>query len=227
MANYRGLEGFLAIGGVLSGSGAPPKLNGALTIGNTTMNIDGNGSQLIGVVVAGDTFTIAGESGSPVHTVTGGPFYVAAANAIAGITFTPGIASGGAADNSVVTFAANAVVEAKAHTLSVTQQVLDTTKFQDKWRTVKGGLAQWIGTGGASLDYNDPRQKALIDAIVAATPNLTLNGALFGIQLATTLLKQMYGGVVFSGFTITNDKGALVEVTFNFEGTGVILPNWT
>jgi len=191
------------------------------------MNIDGNGAQLIGVVVAGDTFTIAGEAGSPTHTVTGGSFYVAAANAIAGITFTPGIAAGGAADNAVVTFASNAITEAKAHTLNVTLQVLETTHFQDKWRTIKGGLAQWVGTGTAQLDKGDARQATIIDAIVQATPNLVVNGVLFGLQLATTLLKQMYGGVVLSGFTITADKGAIVEVTFNFEGTGTILPNWT
>jgi hypothetical protein len=223
MSNYRGLEGFLAIGGVLSGTGAPPKLNGALTVGNTTMNIDGNGAQLIGVVVAGDTFTIAGEAGSPTHTVTGGSFYVAAVNAIAGITFTPGIAAGGAADNAVVTFASNAIAEAKAHTLNVTLQVLETTHFQDRWRTIKGGLAQWVGTGTAQLDTGDARQATNMQA----TPNLVVNGVLFGLQLATTLLKQLYGGVVLSGFTITADKGAIVEVAFNFEGTGTILPNWT
>lgn len=227
MSNYRGLEGFLAIGGVLTGTGAPPKLNGALTIGNTSMNIDGNGSQLVGVVVAGDTFTIAGETGSPVHTVTGGPFYVAAANAIAGITFTPGIATGGAADNAVVSFVSSSVVEAKAQTLNVSQQILETTKFQDKWRGVKGGLAQWSGNGTAWLDKLDAMQAKIIDALVATTPAPSLNGVLFGFQTGAAVLKQMYGGVIVSGIAMTADKGSLIEVTFNFEGTGTLLPNWT
>lgn len=226
MSTYRGLNGFLAIGGVLSGAGAPPKLNGALTIGNTTMNIDGNGSALVGVVVAGDTFTIAGESGSPTHTVTGGPFYVAAGNAIAGITFTPGIATGGVADNSVVTFASSAVVEAKAHTLQATQEVLEVTKFQDRWRGVKGGAASWVGTGTAYLDKGDPRQAAIIDALVATTPGFVLNGVLFGLELLSSTVKQFYGGVIVSGLSISADRGAIVEVTFSFEGTGTILPNW-
>lgn len=226
MSTYRGLDGFLAVGGVLSGAGAPPKLNGALAQGATSMNIDGNGSTLVGVVVAGDTFTIAGETGSPVHTVTGTTFRTAVANAITGITFTPAIAVGGVADNAVVTFTSSSVVEAKAHTLNATQEVLDTTKFQDKWRTVKGGLAQWVGTGTAHLDKGDPKQSAIIDAIVAATPGFALNGVLFGLQLISTTVKQFYGGVVVSGMSVTAERGAIVEVTFNFEGTGEVLPNW-
>jgi hypothetical protein len=207
---------------VLTGAGAPPKLNGALTIGNTTMNIDGNGSALVGVVVAGDTFTIAGESGSPTHTVTGGPFYIAVANAIAGITFTPGIATGGAADNAVVSFASSSVGEAKAHSLNATIEVLETTKFQDKWRTIKGGRAQWTGTATCWLDKADLKQSELITAIVASTPGFTLNGVLFGIVTS----KQFYGGVIASGFSVTADKGAIIEAQFTFEGTGAILPNF-
>ena len=227
MANYRGLEGFLAIGGVLTGTGAPPKLNGAIIAGATTLNLDGNGSQLIGVVVAGDTFTIAGESGSPVHTVTGGPFYVAAANAINGITFTPGAAAGGAADNAVITFVASSIAEAKTQTLNVSQEALDITKFQDKWRLVKGGLAQWSGTGVAWLDKLDPMQAKVIDALVATTPAAVLNGVLFGFQNGAAVLKDMYGGVLVSGLQMSADKGSIIEVTFNFEGTGTLLPNWT
>jgi len=218
MANFRGLEGFLALGGVLTGAGAPPKLNGALTIGNTTMNIDGNGSALNGVVVVGDTFTIAGEAGTPTHTVTGTVFRIAVANAIAGITFTPGIAAGGAADNAVVT----SVAEAKAHNINASVEVLDTTSFGLRWRTVKGGMASWTGQASCWLDKGDPEQSGLIDLIVATTPGLTVNGVLFG----TNVGKQWYAGCVLSGFSVTVDKGAIIEATFNFEGSGPVLPNW-
>lgn len=222
MATFRGLEGFLALGGVLSGAGAPPKLNGALIAGATTMAIDGNGAALNGVVVVGDTFTIAGEAGSPTHTVTGTTFRVAVANAIAGITFSTPVAAGGAADNAVVTFTSNSVAEAKAHTVNAQQEALDTTSFGLRWRTVKGGRASWNGTGVCWLDKGDPEQSGLIDKIVAATPNLVVDGVLFG----TNVGKQWYASASFSGFQVTVDQGSIIEVTFNFEGSGQMLPNW-
>lgn len=81
-----------------------PLLNGALAAAATSMSIDGT---VPGIVEAGETFTIAGESGSPVHTVTGGPYLESPAGQVTGITFTPGIAAGGVADNAAVTFAAS------------------------------------------------------------------------------------------------------------------------
>ena len=68
MANQRGQSGGLILGGLLVGS---PLVNGALSQSATTMDIDA--TSLTGVVIIGDTFTLAGESGSPTHTVTGGP----------------------------------------------------------------------------------------------------------------------------------------------------------
>src|SRR4051812_10958269 len=109
MATLRGMDGFLSLGGILVAS-AGPLVNGALIAAAQTLNLDG--TALTGVVAPGDTFTLAGEAGTPVHTVTGG-FYIAAANAITGLTFTPGIAGGGVADNAAITFTSNAVGEAR------------------------------------------------------------------------------------------------------------------
>lgn len=81
-----------------------PLLNGALAAAATAMSIDGT---VPGIVEAGETFTIAGESGGPTHTVTGGPYLESPAGQVNAITFTPAIAVGGVADNAAVTFAAS------------------------------------------------------------------------------------------------------------------------
>lgn len=55
-----------------------------------------------GAVTSGDKFTIASETGSPVHTVTSNTVTGGAGN----ITFTPGIASGGVTTGAALTFEA-------------------------------------------------------------------------------------------------------------------------
>ncbi len=161
MSNDRGQDGALMLGGRLVGS---PLVNGALLENDTTMDIDA--VTLTGIVAVGDTFTLAGEAGSPTHTVTGGPFYVAAANAIASITFSTAIAAGGVADDAAVTFADNAVAELLSWTLDhAGLELIDDTVKGDTHRTFKGGLARWSGSAAAWLDYDDPQQASLIDGL--------------------------------------------------------------
>jgi hypothetical protein len=216
MANFRGMDGYLSLGGILVAS-AGPLVNGALIATATTLNLDGTG--LTGIVAKGDKFTLAGEAGSPVHTVTGGPFYVAAANAITGLTFTPAIAGGGVLDNAAITFTSNSVAEMKVETISATQEVLEDTVQGDQWATCVGGLVKWTGSGEAWLDYGDPKQKILIDL---AGTLAQVDAVLFGISQK----KQWYASALMSGFSVTSDKGAIVGVSFNFAGNGPLLPNW-
>jgi hypothetical protein len=172
----RGQDGLLSLGGYLDGS---PLLNGALTEGLTQMDIDA--TSLKGVVIVGDTFTIAGESGSPTHTVTNGPFYVTVANEVNNIDFTPGIAAGGVANNAAVTFTSHSIAEITAWSLDeVTIEQADDTVKGDTHRTFKGGLASWRGSATALLDYGDADQATLIDA--GATSGV---GTLAGIVLRT------------------------------------------
>jgi len=212
----------LSFGGKLEVTAGNVLVNGALTIGLTTMNIDGAG--LKGVVVVGDTFTLGGESGSPVHTVTGTQFRAAAAAAIAGITFSPGIATGGVADNAIVTFSANSIAQVSGWSMSTSMETIDISKMGDGWRGFVSGLATWTGQGTTQLDMGDAKQAALINAIVAATPAPTLNGVLFGVMAG---LKMFYAGAILSGFSITGmEVGGIATAQFNFQGTGAVLPNW-
>jgi hypothetical protein len=224
MTTYRGQDGFLALGGVLSGQPAV-RLTGALSAGATSLGLN-SATTLVGVLAVGDTFTIAGEAGSPVHTVTGGPFYPAVANAIAGVTFTPAIAAGGVAANAVVTVASRAIVNARLWNLTATVETLDSTTLGAAWQVVQGGEAGWSGSCEFFLDRTDPVQVALLDAAAtgASVPVVT-----FGVQVGTpaaAAAKFVYAGATLSGWSVGATRGALVAVTATLTGTGPLLPQW-
>jgi len=98
-------------GGTLSnGTGKLANVNGAVAAAATTMAIDE--TTLTGTLVDGDVFTVASVTGY--FMVTNGP-QTAASNAIATVNFTPAAPTGGFADDAVVTFAADHVVNLAFH----------------------------------------------------------------------------------------------------------------
>jgi hypothetical protein len=220
MTTFRGQDGYLCIGGALFTTAGNVLNNGAKTVGATTISIDGTG--LVGVVVPGDTFTVAGETGSPVHTVTGSAPLAAAAGAINNIPFTPAIATGGIADNAVVTFASNSMAKVRTWNHQASLDVIEDTGMGDPWKTNQPGVAEWSGSGEAFLDYLDPAQKRLIDKLLTATPSPTVAGVLFGVNPR----KQVYGAAILSGFQISGSTGNMFTITFNFTGTGAAAPDW-
>lgn len=219
MSNLRGQEGGLILGGLLVGS---PLVDGALIENDVVMDIDA--VSLTGVVIIGDTFTLAGEAGSPTHTVTGGPFYVAAGNAITTLTFSTAIAAGGVANDAAVSFTSNSVAEIRAWDLTAEIEMIDDTVKGDTHRTFKGGLANWNGSATAWLDYLDTQQALLIDAIATGSPDGTIAGLMF--QVASG--KTWYGAAELMNFRTESPEGtALVPVSFDFQGSGQVLPDWT
>ena len=83
-------------------------VNGALSAGATTMNIDS--TTLTGTVVIGDIFQFAGRTETHVAT----NLTTASGNAITGITFSPALPAA-IADNTVVSFANTHVVNLAMH----------------------------------------------------------------------------------------------------------------
>lgn len=222
MANYRGMDGFLSLGGAITGV-ANPRVTAALSAGASSLSV-GAATSLKGVLVAGDRFTIGGEAGSPVHTVTGGPFYPDnQANVIGPISFTPVIAAGGTLINATFNLVSNSVGETKVWGLTTGAEVLEDTAMGDPWRTFVGGVAQWSGQGVVWLDYGDANQKILIDKIAAASPAPAITGVIFGVAANQ---KQFYAGALISGFQAQAQLGSMVEATYQFQGSGAMLPNW-
>lgn len=99
-------------GTMSNGSDPQANVNGALTAGDTTMNVDE--TTLTGTIVEGDLFSFAGltdngKSGTPHFVVTNTSTLTASGNAITGITFDPPLPSN-IADNTVVTLVQDHVV---------------------------------------------------------------------------------------------------------------------
>lgn len=87
-------------GTLSNGSAHTALVNGALSAGATTMNVDS--TTLTGTIVTGDVFTIQDLPGYS-FTVTNASTLTASGNAIAGVTFSPALPSA-VADNKTVTF---------------------------------------------------------------------------------------------------------------------------
>lgn len=218
---YPGYGGLFVLGGIVDGS---PRLNGALASSITTMSIDDNGTgTMAGVILGGDTFTIAGETGSPTHTVTAGTAFTIAGASCTSITFTPAIATGGVSDNATLTFTSNSVAQIKGWELEVEHNILPTNYLGQKWEGNIGGLGAWRGKAEANLDYGATQQAALIDRFHGATPTMTNVGLVF--RYGTS--KNLYGYAVPKSIRSQHPVAGIVGITFEFEGDSTLLKNVT
>jgi hypothetical protein len=225
MTTYRGMDGYLAIGGYLVGSGSPAiQLNAGLGSGASSMTLKGGSGVLNGVVAVGDTFVLAGETGTPTHTVTGTSTYLAAGNLVSSVTFTPNTAST-VAISSGVTFTSNVIVQMKGWDYDTNVEMLDATYVGLAWRNFVGGVAGWKMKGSALLDYGDLRQKAIIDELIAAVPAPAVNCVVLGVN--QTGPKQWFSAAVAQNLAIKSQTGALVTVEFDLTGSGALATNWT
>lgn len=122
-----------------------------------------------------------------------------------------------------VTIAAAVVGEIKSWSVNTGVETLESTSMGLGWRTFVGGLAQWTGQATANLDYGDTTgQKAIVDRVVAATP-LSTGAAMVFRQSAT---KTWSGSALVNQIGINQQLGAIVEVSFSFQGTGALALAW-
>lgn len=123
-----------------------------------------------------------------------------------------------------ITFATNVVAEVKSWSVNISDEVLETTSMGLKWRTVKGGVAQWSGQLVAQLDYGDTLgQKAIIDKLVAASPDFAGTAA----ELLAAATKKIAGTILITGVAINTQIGSIIEVTITFEGSGQPTITWS
>ena len=233
MTNYLGLEGFLSVGGVQVGSNVA--LKAAVASGVALFGVTGTSTTLQGCVMVGDTFTIAGESGTPTHTVvsvtdsTSVSVVAFTNNAIATVLgMTPAAAAGGVAADAVITFGStNLVGEVLLHSVDVEQMLVSDDVMGDNWETPRLiGPAKWSGTGECYLDYDDGPQAELIDKLATADPATSVDGILFGVATAASTTKFFYGSAHLSGFSVSQSKDSIVTVSFAFVGNGSVQVQW-
>lgn len=217
MSTYQGFGGRFVAGGIVDGS---PILNGALASGTAVMAVDAVAT-INGVIFAGDTFTIAGETGSPTHTVTGGP-YVIANSSVTSVAFTPAVATGGVGDNAALSFTANSVSQVQEWEFTVSRDPLEYTSLGDVWRKFVGGEAVFRGSARVVYDYGDTKQSQLVARLVTATPDVASYGLVFRVSTS----KQHYGTAILTNFSIEARTGQLITAALEFQGDGSLLTNW-
>lgn len=116
------------------------------------------------------------------------------------------------------------VAEIKGWTLNASAEMLEDTVQGDPWRTFVGGLATWSGSAQGNFDYGDTNgQKAIVDKILAATPNFTP----VTMQFRVSATKFLTGTAIISQVQPGAQLGQITEATFQFQGTGALTPSWT
>lgn len=112
-----------------------------------------------------------------------------------------------------------AVANVKSWTLSVTQEILDTTVMSIQWKTALTGLASWTGSAVLNLDVGDASQATILEDLIQATPGGTAFALKFRINGTT---KYIGGNGLMSSAAFSEALSQIVTVTMNFTGTGAL-----
>lgn len=209
MTTYKGMDGFLSLGGYVAGYAS---VASAVLEGATQVTI--LGAQLTGVVLPGDTFTVAGAPG----TYTVQQTVVAVDNQLVNVPFSPAAPAGGFGQGASVTFDAHSIAETRGWTATNTLQVLETTVQRQPARTRRTGLVEWQGTFEGFFDYGDPAQATLMQKFT----HPPYRGELVGVSFTVTAdgPVTLYGAAVLQTLAITSPGQELVSVTGTFQSTG-------
>lgn len=203
MATYRGTDGHVTKGGYLYGT---PLVMGAVASAAATVTIDG--TTLVGVLMVGDIFTVAGGAN---RTVTVGD--VASTNAVT-VQFTPA-ATVGFAKNATVAFTAQSLAQVTAWSVDTERAELDTTVMGATASSYDLDIVQWSGNATVLFDYDDTEQAALLDQALAGT-SPTAIAVTFGV----TNGRLLYGSALVTNASIQTQRGAIVTASLSLRGTG-------
>lgn len=213
---FQGRRGFVSLGGFINAYGGSPLVKGAVAQGGSSLTLDRNGSAIHGAVLPGDKFTVAGQA-QQFTVVTGGVF-AGSPNQLA-ITFTPTVPAGGLADNAVVTFVNNRLLEARDWSANADRVRIPRDVLGDKSKRYELGQLDWQGRTMAFFDYDDPLQAAVINNTTADNP--TTVGLVLVVQTGSTSpdTKVLYGVGRVEQFRVESTREALIPVEFDFVGS--------
>ena len=224
MATFRGQDGSVHIGGVIF-TLDQPVTNGAVSSGDDTVTVHaGAGKDLRGVILSGDTFTVAAATTVyTVDTITTTPPGKNTDGAIVNDTitfdFTPDAAATWATASDVY-FAAHSVAQIKSWSATVTREKLDASYMGLASKQYRLGQIDWNGNAEVLFDYGDPYQKKVMDLLLANTD----------VPATLTLRaddgKQFYGKMFISGGDVTNETNALAMFSVEFQGTSALRVDW-
>jgi predicted secreted protein len=114
---------------------------------------------------------------------------------------------------------ASTVGNAKSWSLDISQETIDITDFSsDGWKESTAGLKSWSGSVVVIFDASGVAEGSLQTSLTAgSTVSLSLQ-----MGGGTGSYDKYTGTATITGQAVTNDVNGIVEVTFNFEGTGAI-----
>ena len=115
----------------------------------------------------------------------------------------------------------NAVGTAKAWSLDLNSETVDTTNFaSDGWKESLATLKSWSGTITVLFDGGaDTGEASLISGLTS--------GAVVALELITGATgagtsEKFSGNANITTMPITNDVNGIIEVSFSYEGTGAL-----
>jgi hypothetical protein len=118
-----------------------------------------------------------------------------------------------------VTVASGAMGNAKAWSLDISQETADRTDFGSSgWKESAATLNAWSGSITAIFDASGTAEGALQTGLTAGS-SVALDLQMGG---GTGSYDKYSGSAIITGQSVTNDVNGIVEVTFNFEGTGAV-----
>ena len=121
--------------------------------------------------------------------------------------------------NGSATIASGAMGNAKAWSLDISQETVDTTDFGSSgWKESQATLKSWSGSITAIFDESGTAEGALQTGLTAGST------VALDLQLGdgTGSYDKYSGSANITSQSVTNDVNGIVEVTFSFEGTGAV-----
>ncbi len=118
-----------------------------------------------------------------------------------------------------ITVASGAMGNAKAWSLDIAQETVETTDFGSAgWKESVATLKSWSGSVTAIFDASGTAEGALQTGLTGGS------AVALDLQLGDGLgsYDKYSGSAIITGQSVTNDVSGIVEVSFNFEGTGAI-----
>jgi len=106
--------------------------------------------------------------------------------------------------------------------LEFTTDLAETSAKGDDWKKWLAGQSEWGGAMSYNLNPQNTEQKALIDAVVTATPGTVLTDVVFQLEDAGDYFS---GDIIVTSFSVPAPVGDKVQGSFNFKGNGA--PNLT
>jgi predicted secreted protein len=118
-----------------------------------------------------------------------------------------------------ITVASGAMGNAKAWSLDIAQETVETTDFGSAgWKESVATLKSWSGSVTAIFDASGTAEGALQTGLTGGS------AVALDLQLGDGLgsYDKYSGSAIITGQSVSNDVSGIVEVSFNFEGTGAI-----